>query len=64
MAAEDVHKKLGNGVHGCKRVREEDEADYDGEFVVETKGLVERFVVDEDREQGEDVEKVDLGSGQ
>jgi hypothetical protein len=62
--AEDIHQKLDDSVHWCKSIREEDEADYDGEFIVETEGLVQGFVVDEDRKQGEDVEEMYLNKGQ
>lgn len=44
---EDIHQQLDDRVHGRERVREQDEADDDGEFVVEAEGLVKRFVVDE-----------------
>jgi hypothetical protein len=59
-AAEDVHQELDDCVHGCKGIREEDESNYDGEFLMESEGLVEGFVVDEDREEGEDVEEMGL----
>ena len=58
---EDVHQQLDHGVHGGEGVGEEDEADDDGHFGVEAEGAVEGFVVDEDGEEGEDVEEVDLG---
>ena len=62
FAAEDVHQELDDCVHWCQSIGEEDEADYDWEFVVEAEGLVERFIVDEDGEEGEDVEEVGLHS--
>lgn len=58
---EDVHQQLDHGVHGREGVGEEDEADDDGHFAVEAEGAVEGLVVDEDGEEGEDVEEVDLG---
>ena len=57
---EDVHQQLDHGVHGGEGVGEEDEADDDGHFGVEAEGAVEGLVVDEDGEEGEDVEEVDL----
>ena len=62
LSAEDVHQELDDCVHWCESVREEDEPDYDWEFVVEAEGLVEGFVVDEDREEGEDVEEMRLAN--
>lgn len=58
---EDVHQQLDHRVHGRQSVREEDEADDDGHLRVEAEGAVEGLVVDEDGEEGEDVEEVDLG---
>ena len=49
-SAEDVHQELDDCVHWCQGVREQDEADYDGEFLVEAEGLVEGFVVNENGE--------------
>lgn len=60
FSAQNVHQQLHHGVHGCQGVREEDEANDDGEFLVEAEGLVERAVVDEDGEKGKDVECVKL----
>lgn len=57
---EDVHEQLDDCVHGRESVGEEDEADDDGELFVEAEGLVEGFVVDEDREECEDIEEMDL----
>lgn len=48
LAAEDVHQKLDQCVHGAQNVREEDEANNDGMFRDETKVPVQRAVVDED----------------
>jgi len=59
-AAENVHEKLDDSVHWCECVGEEDESDDDGEFLVESEGLVEGCVVDEYREKGEDVEEMRL----
>ena len=59
-AAEDVHEQLDDCIHWCQSIREEDESDNDGELFVETKGLVEGLVVDENREEGEDVEEMGL----
>ena len=61
-SAEDVHEKLDDGVHRRKSVREEDESDYDGEFLVEPEGFVERTVVYEDGEQGKYIEEVRLSN--
>jgi hypothetical protein len=61
-SAEDVHEKLDDGVHGRKSVGEEDEANYDREFLVEAEGFVERTVVDEDGEQGKYIEEVRLSN--
>ena len=60
LAAQDVHEQLEDGVHGAHGVGEEDEADHDGLLAVEAEGLVQRLVVDEDGEEGEDVEHVRL----
>lgn len=60
LSAEDVHQELDDCVHRCKSVGEENEADYNWVFAVEPEGLVERVVVDEDGEQGEDIEEMCL----
>lgn len=57
---EDVHQQLDHGVHGREGIGEEDEADDYGHLGVEAEGFVEGLVVDEDGEEGEDVEEVDL----
>lgn len=62
LSAQNVHQQLHHRVHWGEGVREEDEANDDGEFLVEAKGLVEGTVVNEDREEGEDVECVELES--
>ena len=58
--AQNVHQQLHHSIHGCEGVREEDEANDDGELLVEAEGLVEGSVVNEDGEEGEDVECVEL----
>lgn len=60
LAADNVHEQVDDQVHGGKGVREEDEADDDGVLGEEAKVRVQRAVVDEDREQQEDVERVSL----
>ena len=60
FSAQNVHQQLHHRIHGCESVREEDKPNDDGEFLVEAKGLVEGTVVDEDREEGEDVECMEL----
>ena len=50
FSAQYVHQQLHHRVHGCEGVREEDEANDDGEFLMEAEGLVEGAVVDEDGE--------------
>ncbi len=60
FSGQDVHEELDDGVHGCQSIREEDEADYDGALVVEAEGLVEGAVVDEDGEEGENIEHMEL----
>jgi hypothetical protein len=59
-ATEDIHQQLDDSVHWGKGVREEDESDYDWELLMEAKGFIERSVVDEYREKGEDVEEMGL----
>ena len=60
LSAQNVHQQLHHRVHWGEGVREEDEANDDREFLVEAEGLVEGAVVDEDREEGEDVECMEL----
>ena len=60
FAGQDVHEELDDGVHGREGVGEENEADDDGALGVEAERGVERAVVDEDGEEGEDVEHVEL----
>lgn len=64
LAAEDIHAKLNNKIHGRKCVREKNEANDDGVLGKESKGRVERVVVDEDREKSEDVKQVSLKESQ
>ena len=61
LSAQYVHQQLHHRVHRCKSIREEDESYDDRELLVEAEGLIEGAVVDEDREEGEDVERVKLG---
>ena len=58
--AQNIHQQLHHRVHGCERIREEDESNDDWELLVEAEGLVKGAVVDEDREEGEDIECVEL----
>lgn len=58
--AQNVHQQLHRSVHGCEGVREEDEANDDGKLLVEAERLVEGSIVNEDGEEGEDVECVEL----
>lgn len=58
--AENVHQQLDHRIHRCQSIREQEESDHDGLFVEETERLVQGLVVDEDREQREDVEHVRL----
>lgn len=59
--AQNVHQQLHYRIHRRERVREEYESNDDGKFPMKTKGLVEGAVVDEDGEEGKDVECVELG---
>lgn len=61
LAADNVHKKVDDEIHGGKSIREEDEANNDGVLLEETKRRVQGVVVDEDREEKEDIEGVSLG---
>ena len=63
LARDHVHTELDNHVEGGERVVEEEEADDDGALGVELEGGVEGAVVDEDGEEGEDVEEMGLGNG-
>lgn len=60
LAAEDVHAQLDQHVHRGQHIREQDESDDDGPHCGESEVRVQRLVVNEDREQGEDVEEVEL----
>ena len=59
-AAHNIHQELNHGIHGREDVREEDEADNDGVLLHEAEISVQRGVVDESREEGENVENVNL----
>jgi hypothetical protein len=56
LAADNVHKEVDDEIHGSESIREEDKADNDGVLLEETERRVQRVVVDEDREEEEDVE--------
>lgn len=58
--AQNIHQQLHYRVHRREGVGEEDEPNDDGKFPVEAKGLVQGTVVDEDGEEGKDVECVKL----
>lgn len=60
LAREHVDTEVNQSVHGRQGVVEENETDNDGVLGVETKRLVQRSVVDEDREESEDLEQVEL----
>ena len=60
LAGDDVHEQFDDHVHRGEGVVEEQEADDDGALGDEAEGRVQGGVVDEDREEGEDVEEVDL----
>ncbi len=60
LSGEDIHEEFDDGVHGGEGVGEEDEANNDRVLMVEAEGVVERGIVDEDGEQGKDVEDVEL----
>lgn len=60
-AGDNVQEQLNDGVQRRERVGEEQETDNDGLLGGEAKGRVQRVVVDEDREQAEDIENVCLG---
>lgn len=60
VAGEDVHQEFHDGVHRGEGVGEEDEADDYGAEGVEAEGGVEGGVVDENAEEGENVECVEL----
>lgn len=60
LSTQNVHQQFHHGVHRCEGVREENEANDDGEFLVKAEGLVKGAVIDEDGEEGEYVECVEL----
>ena len=59
-AAHNIHQELNHGIHGREDIGEEDEADNDGVLLHEAEISIQRGVVDENREEGEDVENVNL----
>jgi len=59
-SAQDIHQKLHHGIHGCKSVGEQDKSNDDRKLFIEAKRLIQRAVVDEDGEQGEDIERMEL----
>lgn len=61
VAGEHVHEQLHEGVHRGEGIIEEQEADDDGTSDVEPERRVQRGIVDENREEGEDVQKMRLG---
>jgi hypothetical protein len=60
LAADDVHKQVDDKIHRSKSIREENETNDDGVLLEETERGVQRVVVDENREEEEDVESVSL----
>lgn len=64
LAAEDVHQQLDHGIHRCQSVGEQQESNHNGIFIVEPECLVQGLVVHKGREKSEDVEHVELLSGQ
>jgi hypothetical protein len=62
LAADDVHEKVDDEIHGGEGIREEDESNNDGVLLEETERRVEGVVVDKDREEHKDVEGVSLDS--
>jgi hypothetical protein len=60
LAADNVHKQVDDKIHGSKSIGEEDEADDNGVLLEETERRVQRVVIDKDREEKEDVERVSL----
>jgi hypothetical protein len=59
--AQDVHQKLHHCIHWCECVRKEDETYDDRKLLVEAESVVKRSIVDEYREQCEDIEHMELG---
>ena len=60
LATENVHQKLDHSVHWCQGVREQKESNHDRPLVEETKRLIQRLVVYEDRKERKDVEHMRL----
>lgn len=59
-SSHDVHEKLDDRIRGCQNFVEENESNHDRSLATEAKGIVQRVVVDEDREKSEHVEQVHL----
>lgn len=57
---QDIHQQLHHSIHGSKGIGEKDEADDDWTLLVEAEGRIQGAIVNEDTEQGEDVEHVEL----
>lgn len=60
FAGEDVHEEFHNGISWRQSVGEENKPNDDWMRLVESKGGIERVVIDEDTEEGEDIEHVEL----
>ena len=60
LARQDVKKQLDDSIHGGQSVRKQDEANDDGVLSVEAECIIERSVIDENGEQGEDIEEMSL----
>ena len=63
-AAQNVQQQLDDSIQGRESIREQHEAHDDGEFIVEAVRLIQGTVVDEDGEEGEEVEDVELRDGE
>ena len=57
---DNVHEQLEDGIRGPKDLIEQHKPNQDGHLVLETKGPVHALVVDERREEGENIEDVTL----
>lgn len=60
LPAQNIHQELDHSVHRGQGIGEQEESNHDRIFIVETKRLIQGLVVHENREQGEDVEHVEL----
>jgi hypothetical protein len=60
LSADNVHKQVDDEIHRGKSIGEEDEANNNGVLFEKTERRVQRVVVDEDRKEKEDVERVCL----